>query len=283
MSSEQLKHIFETFVLKANHEPGNSDFIELTALSGAFHPQFMQMIVKNAKTKEDSFVEICNVTVMGDPQLIGFNGQTDKSQRGTSLTYKDQQVVDFSTFGSSEGQGLSFRFANPNSFDVEVTIILVGIDSSVDTIGCNRTTENRLLFASGDCKSQGSTKLKVLAGRGGAFKARKLRIDVIGDVAVNRFGEIISKSTSNNLIKKPVGITLTNISVLGTTQFEYHSDSSKVCTSYFSKYRDIGFKCIGSQEKQGFVFEFFNPLNYNVRVYISMLGDAASTEMIGKE
>ena len=234
------------------------------------------------KTKEDSFVEICNITVMGDPQLIGFNGKTDKSQRGTSLTYKEQQVVDFSTFGSSEGQGLSFQFANPNSFDVEVTIILVGIESNTNAIG-QRTIGNRLLFASGDCKSQESTKLKVLAGRGGAFKARKLRIDVIGDVAVNRFGDIISKSTSNNLIKRPVDITLTNISVLGTTQFEYHSDSSKVCTSYFSKYRDIGFKCIGSQEKQGFVFEFFNPLNYNVRVYISMLGDAASSDMIGKE
>jgi hypothetical protein len=280
--NEQLKHIFETFVLKANHKPINSNFIEITALSGSFHPQFMQMIVKNAKTKEDSFVEICNVTVMGDPQLIGFDGQTVKSQRGTSLTYKDQQIIDFSVFGSLEGQGLSFSFANPNSFDVEVTIILVGIDSNVDKIG-QRTIGNRLLFASGDCKSQETTKLKVLAGRGGAFKARKLRIDVIGDVAINRFGNIILKSTSINLVKRPVDITLTNISVLGTTQFEYHSDSSKVCTSYFNKYRDIGFKCIGSHEKQGLIFEFYNPSNYDVRVYISLLGDAATCNMVGKE
>lgn len=145
------------------------------------------------------------------------------------------------------------------------------------------TIGNRLLFASGECKSQETAKLNVLAGRGGAFKVRKLRIDVIGDVALNRFGKIISKSTSNNLVKRPVDITLINISVLGTNQFEYHSDSSKVCTSYFNKYRDIDLKCFGSQEKQGLVLEFFNPLNYNVRIYVSLLGDAAINDMIGKE
>ena len=70
MTNEKLKHMFETFILKANHEPTSYSCLELTSLSGAFFPQSMQMIVKNAKTKEDSFVEICNITVMGDPQLL---------------------------------------------------------------------------------------------------------------------------------------------------------------------------------------------------------------------
>ena len=135
MTNEKLKHMFETFILKANHEPTSYSCLELTSLSGAFFPQSMQMIVKNAKTKENSFVEICNITVMGDPQLIGFNGKTDKRQRGTSLTFKEQQDVDFAVFGSSDGQGLTFNFANPHSFDVEVTIILVGLSVEVNRIG----------------------------------------------------------------------------------------------------------------------------------------------------
>jgi hypothetical protein len=136
VKKQNIKHIFETFTLKANHEPDNGHSLELTALSGAFSPQSIQMIVRNAKTKEDSFIEICNVTVMGDPQLINFNGKTNKSQRGTSLVFKEQQdFIDWAVFGSSVGQGLSFDFANPHSFDVEVTIILVGIDASVGMVG----------------------------------------------------------------------------------------------------------------------------------------------------
>jgi len=135
MSNVQLKHIFETFVLKAFHEPSSVYCCELTSLSRAFFPHLMQMIVRNAKTKEDSFVEICNVTVMGDPQLINFNGKTDKRQRGTSLVFKEAQNVDFAVFGASDGQGLAFNFANPHSFDIEVTIILIGISVETNKVG----------------------------------------------------------------------------------------------------------------------------------------------------
>lgn len=136
-------------------------------------------------------------------------------------------------------------------------------------------TGNRLLFASGECPAQKTTKIKVLAGRGGAYKPRQLRIDVIG--------EIPKSNRSKLMIKKSENIILSNISILNSTQFEYRDDTSKVCTSYFEKLRDVGFKCFGSQERQGIEFEFHNPLNHNVRVYITLLGDAASANMVGKE
>lgn len=133
---KNIKYLIENITLKANHRPNlTKSCIEFTALTQSFYPQSLEMIVKNSKTQENSFVEICNITVMGDPQLINFNGASDITQRGTSLYFKKQRDVDFAVFGSSSGQGLGFSLCNPNSFDVDITFIFTGLSDYFHPLG----------------------------------------------------------------------------------------------------------------------------------------------------
>ncbi len=125
---------------------------------------------------------------------------------------------------------------------------------------------NRILFVSGKCEPQKISKIKVLAGRGGAYKCSKIRIDVL----------------NQNI--KPVNILLRKISSIMGSEFDSELETnSEICTSFFNELRNFGIKCFGSIEKHAMIFEFYNPFKESVRVYITMLGDAATTEMIGKE
>lgn len=133
---KNIKFLIENLTLKANHQPNlKKPCIEFTALTQSFYPQSLEMIVKNNKTQENSFVEICNITVMGDPQLINFNGISDITQRGTSLYFKKQKEIDFAVFGSSSGQGLGFSLHNPNSFNVDITFIFTGLSDYFHPLG----------------------------------------------------------------------------------------------------------------------------------------------------
>ena len=123
----------------------------------------------------------------------------------------------------------------------------------------------RLLFQSGKCESEKITKIKVIAGRSGAFKCNKIQINVLD---------------KENTI---VDIHLIKVSSFAGTELDFELDKdSKFLTSYFNEMKYLGLKPFGSCEKQAMTFEFYNPLKEDVRVYISMLGDPGSTEMIGK-
>jgi len=114
-----------------------------------------------------------------------------------------------------------------------------------------------ILFASGNCSPEKYTNIVAVARRDKAFKANQLRIDVVDE-----------KSDS-------VNIELVKISLMKNLEFPT-SDSDRVCTSFFSKLKDVSFKVFGSAEKQGLVFEFFNPLNRKVRIYVTLLGETVS-------
>ena len=124
---------------------------------------------------------------------------------------------------------------------------------------------SRLLFQSGTCESEKTTKIKVLAGRSGAFKCDKIQIH-----ALNQNMDIVD-------------IYLMKVSSFAGTELDFELDKdSKFLTSYFNEMKYLGLKPFGSCEKQAMTFEFYNPLKEDVRVYIAMLGDPGSTEMIGK-
>ncbi len=124
----------------------------------------------------------------------------------------------------------------------------------------------KTLFHRGLCKSNSKTKIEVLAGRAGAIKPKQIQLNVV-------------KEDNNSF----VNIELCNITCLGNVQLASCGENSKLNTSYFNKLRDVDFKIFGSSQKLGLIFEFNNPLPSDVLVYITVLGDAADTSLIGRE
>lgn len=128
---------YKYIVKNSTVSPNAASSAELLSSNKGFLAKTLMMIVVNRATLENSIVEIANVTVMGDPQLVGFNGVTDSSLRGISLVFKEQQNwINFNVFGSYEGQGLSFSLVNPNDYEISVSIILGGLIVSSEMVGC---------------------------------------------------------------------------------------------------------------------------------------------------
>ena len=128
---------YKYIVKNSTVSPQAASTVELLSSNKGFLAKTLMMIVVNRATLENSIVEIANVTVMGDPQLVGFNGVTDSSLRGISLVFKEQQNwINFNVFGSYEGQGLSFSLVNPNDYEISVSIILGGLIVSSEMVGC---------------------------------------------------------------------------------------------------------------------------------------------------
>lgn len=123
----------------------------------------------------------------------------------------------------------------------------------------------KTLFVREICKSGKTTKIEALAGRAGAFKPRKLHIETISETTLD---------TKN--------IQLINVICVGDCQIGSLGETSSVSTSYFNEIRDVNFKVFGACRKMGLIFEFYNPTNEDVIVYITILGDAAVTDLIGK-
>ncbi len=86
-------------------------------------------------TAIEKFVEILNITVMGSPQLINYDGTTVATNRGISKFYEDERVVDWVTFGASSGQGLQISMRNPFPIDLEISICVVGEPADTSMIG----------------------------------------------------------------------------------------------------------------------------------------------------
>lgn len=122
-----------------------------------------------------------------------------------------------------------------------------------------------LLFNRINCKSLEKTKTTAYAGRGGAFKVIKLQIN----------------SFKNNS-EKVSNINLINITQTGNTQFS-DIDDTGISTEHFSELIDVDFSIIGSSQKQGLTFEFYNPHKHEVVVYITLIGNNVSSDLIGQK
>jgi hypothetical protein len=112
----------------------------LAGRGGAFKPRAVYMVgVSTADPSVNARLEITNITVMGDPQLINFNGVTDVTQRGVTDFYNLQcmpQPVDWAVFGSSAGQGLTFSLLNPDAAVAAFLYISIwGDAATVDMVG----------------------------------------------------------------------------------------------------------------------------------------------------
>lgn len=119
---------------------GTSNIEILAGRGGAFKPRAVYMV--GTATDDPSVnarFEIANVTVMGEPQLINYNGLTDTTQRGVTDFYNLQcmpQPVDWAVFGSSQGQGLIIDVVNPDAAQAAFLYIAIWGDSAnSDLIG----------------------------------------------------------------------------------------------------------------------------------------------------
>jgi len=130
-TSRDYKYLGKEFVISANA----SHTVEFMSLVGGFLSKFLTIVVKNAESLTEAMIEIANISVMGDPQLVNFNGVTDSTQRGTSFLFKDSQEVNFSVFGACNGQGLNMSLVNPNAYDVKVSIIVSGFNTTNEMVG----------------------------------------------------------------------------------------------------------------------------------------------------
>ena len=110
----------------------------LAGRSGAFKPRAVYMVgVATDDPSVNARTEIANVTVMGEPQLINFNGVTDVTQRGISDFYNLQcmpQPVDWAVFGSSAGQGLILDIFNPDAAQTAYLYIAIWGDAATSDL-----------------------------------------------------------------------------------------------------------------------------------------------------
>ncbi len=128
---------YKYIVKNSTISPRAASTVELLSSNKGFLAKTLMMIVVNRATLENSIVEIANITVMGTPQLVGYNGCTDSSLRGSSLAFKEQQNwINFDIFGAYDGQGLTFYLVNPNDYEISVSIILGGLIVSSEMVGC---------------------------------------------------------------------------------------------------------------------------------------------------
>lgn len=118
----------------------NASLEILAGRGGAFKPRAAYMVgVATDDPSVNARLEIDNITVMGDPQLINFNGVGDETQRGITDFYNLQcmpQPVDWAVFGSSSGQGLIVDVTNPDDAQAAYLYIAIwGDAASSDLLG----------------------------------------------------------------------------------------------------------------------------------------------------
>lgn len=112
----------------------------LAGRSGAFKPRSAYMVgIANDDPSTNARFEIANITVMGEPQLINFDGVTNVNNRGLTDFYNLQcmpQPVDWAVFGSSPGQGLSIEVVNPDPVQGAILYVAIwGDAASSDLLG----------------------------------------------------------------------------------------------------------------------------------------------------
>ncbi len=247
------QYLFHTLTLEPYQQTGFSSVAKsgeiLSGIFSAFKPFELQIQVKNSKgiTKD---VEIYNITVMGAPQLINYDGSTITQNRGSSLVFNSFQNYQFHTFGCSAGQGVWFGFNNPYNEQLTLLITIVGSESNINNIG--RDAEySRYLFNHGICKKNETTKIEVLAARKGNCKVKKLQIHTL---------DFDGKKSNINIL---------DITHKKSSKFA-NSENIKIPSSFFEDSKEINLGEFGACSNQGLIFEFENPTDKDVRIYISL-------------
>jgi hypothetical protein len=111
-----LKIVFRNSGEEGTPGDQNADVEVLAGRGGAFKPRAVYMVGIGAVDPSINVrFEILNVTVMGQPQLINYNGLGAWEERGLTDFFNLQcmpQPVDWQVFGSSIGQGLVISIHN---------------------------------------------------------------------------------------------------------------------------------------------------------------------------
>jgi hypothetical protein len=116
------------------------DIEALAGRGGAFKPRAVYMIgVATGDTATNVRFEILNITVLGDPQLINFDGASQPLNRGITDFFNLQcapQPVDWATIGASQGQGLVITVVNTSADEeARLYVALWGDGASTSLIG----------------------------------------------------------------------------------------------------------------------------------------------------
>lgn len=112
----------------------------LAGRSGAFKPRSVYMVgIGSEDPSLNARFQILDVTVMGNPQLVSYQGTTVTTDRGLTDFFNLQyapQPVDWAVFGASAGQGLNIVIRNPDPVLTAVFYIAVwGDAASSELIG----------------------------------------------------------------------------------------------------------------------------------------------------
>ncbi len=256
---KDIGYICKSAILKPNQIYN----IELLSLYSAFRPSKLTIRTTEIESNIETFCEICNVTVMGEPQIISFNGVTDNSQRGNSLIFSNElDISNWSLFGGSAGQGLILDISNPHEKEVRIEILITGWNAKSSNLGEKvYTNNNKLLFSKIKCKPNNITKLKILAGRGSAFTPNFIQM---------------------NHSEKGI-LEIIDISVLKRQQIDFLTENSSLSTNYFSKLRPVKFDIFGSSENRGLEITFKNNNSHDIVNYITLLGENTNDDLVGKK
>lgn len=237
--------------------PESLHYIELLSeKSESFRPTHIQILVNSLNNLNDfsSYVEICNISVMGDPQFINYDGVTNIRSRGNSLTFKKILPIDFSTFGASAGQGLSISVFNPHLKEVEVNILLKGNPGSSDNLGERGELSRRYLFNHFKL-DHGINNIplnNITRSGSGKFKCSEL--------------QLLSFKTNSNDSLNPI---IRNIMVAGESQFENLEDI-KLNSIFFEELREFEMKELHFHGK-GTYITLENPYDYELNCYMTMV------------
>lgn len=99
---DQIKYLIKSEKIEA----GIPTDIELTPeQSFALKPTELQILCHDSNGNE-TWVEILNMVVLGNPQLLNFEAHHVTEHRGNSWYFRKSKPVDFNTIGSAAGQGL---------------------------------------------------------------------------------------------------------------------------------------------------------------------------------
>lgn len=136
--NKENKNIEKTILCNSGAvEPGSIVDFEISAgRGGAFKPFEIQMHGIDETGQINHSFEIVNVTIMGMPQLVNYNGSYCEKDRGLIKTFENFTSVGWQVFGASQGQGLQISIRNMNKSKKGIVYVaLKGCVASCDLIG----------------------------------------------------------------------------------------------------------------------------------------------------
>lgn len=226
--------------------------------SKAFEPTHLQILVNEKYSNNNyylSFVEISNITIMGTPQLVNFDGATNSTVRGNSLVFSKEIPVGFGIFGAHNGQGLNIEVVNPHDKDVEVTVLIKGEPSEYDSIGYDVNPSRDFLFNHFQLKAASTNKILInnisRFSSGDSFK-------------FNKFQLICFRSNTLDFDYPYIK----NLMVNGESQFENIEDVH-LNSTLFKELRNLNLKEFISNNK-GTYITLENPSDYELNCYMTL-------------